>query len=82
MNETLEILGKILLGLLRLVAWIIRALYFVAGLRWLFSPNYREEVTKQPWYSRWLVYDVVVWVILLLLACILIAVVSRFLHQT
>jgi hypothetical protein len=65
MIAALEFIAQILSGVLKIGSWILRALYFIAGCQWLFSRKYREEVAKQPWYSRWLIYDGAAWVVLL-----------------
>ena len=57
MIEFLESIGRVIRIILRILEVVFHVLLFIAGLKWIFSKKYREEVRGQNWHSRWFVYD-------------------------
>ena len=76
MRDLLEALWTAVKALLWVADKIVRTVILLAGIRWLLSAKYRDEVAQKPWYLRWLVYDGAFEVVLTAVAIIALGIVG------
>jgi hypothetical protein len=48
--------GRVLMGLFRVINWVSRMVFFVLGLRWIFSREYRDQIKNENWWFRYSVF--------------------------
>lgn len=63
MDESHGIIAGFLAIVVGIFGVIWRTLQFLAGLNWIFSRSYREKVAKEKWYCRWMIYEGVFYVV-------------------
>jgi cbb3-type cytochrome oxidase subunit 3 len=63
MDESLGLIAGFIAIVVGIFGAIWRTLQFLAGLNWIFSRSYREKVAKEKWYYRWMIYEGVFYVV-------------------
>lgn len=66
MLDFLEAMGRLFMGVLRVLDFLNEAISIIQGMRWLFSPSYREEVRRESRATRYWVYAGVAMALLIL----------------